>query len=45
MLYDVTVDGHYLKAMLDTVSSLSLLKPCFVSTMQPPHLFSVCMGI
>ncbi len=31
MLYDVTVDGHYLKAMLDTVSSLSLLKPCFVS--------------
>ncbi len=31
MLYDVTVDGHYLKAMLDTGSSLSLLKPCFVS--------------
>ncbi len=31
MLYDVTVDGHSLKAMLDTGSSQSLLKPCFVS--------------
>ncbi len=27
MLYDVTVDGHSLKAMLDTGSSQSLLKP------------------
>ncbi|KAL1279928.1 hypothetical protein QQF64_014528 [Cirrhinus molitorella] len=31
MLCDVTVDGHSVKALLDTGSSLSLLKPGFVS--------------
>jgi len=31
VLFDVTVDGHFLKAPLDTGSSLSLLKPGFVS--------------
>lgn len=31
IMYDVIVDGHSLKAMLDTGSSLSLLKSCYVA--------------
>lgn len=31
VLFDATVDGHFLKALLYTGSSLSLLKPGFVS--------------
>ncbi len=30
-VYDVIVNGHELKALLDTGSSLSMLKPCFVN--------------
>lgn len=31
IICDVTVDGHFVKTMLVSGSSLSLLKPCFVS--------------
>ncbi len=43
-VYDVIVNGHELKALLDTGSSLSLLKPCFVNNVNYVNTTSVqCM--
>ncbi len=40
-VYDVIVNGHELKALLDTGSSLSLLKPCFVNNVNYVNTTSV----
>jgi len=40
-VYDVTVNGHALKALLDTGSSLSMLKPCFVNNVNYVNTTSV----
>ncbi|RXN23939.1 zinc finger with KRAB and SCAN domains 3-like protein [Labeo rohita] len=40
-VYDVTVNGHELKALLDTGSSLSMVKSCFVNNVNYVNATSV----
>lgn len=43
-IFNVIVNGHWLKALLDTGSSLSMIKSRFVSIVDYQPLFSVSMG-